>query len=386
MGLDGVEIFTNGSGSHHELRKLNRRIDLIQMATSKVGGLYLYANQKGCDGERVYYDGSAMIVLNGQIVAQGSQFSLSDVEVITASINLEDIRNFRGANNSYALQGALAEKYLRVKCDATLTRHSIQSGMQPSVPRPAKYHTPEEEIALGPACWLWDYLRRSRMAGYFLPLSGGIDSSSTATIVFSMCTLVCEAAQKGDKQVIEDARRIAVGDQELDGDDAYIPKDPRELCGRLFATCYMGSANSSSETRQRAAQLASEIGSYHLNVDIDAVTSALVSVFVLVTGKTPKFKVHGGSNEENIALQNIQARSRMVIAYLFAGLLPWLRGRKGAYLVLGSANVDECLRGYLTKYDCSSADVNPIGGISKRDLRSFILFAGKRFGLPSLPG
>ena len=35
MSLDGVEIFTNGSGSHHELRKLNRRIDLIRSATSK---------------------------------------------------------------------------------------------------------------------------------------------------------------------------------------------------------------------------------------------------------------------------------------------------------------------------------------------------------------
>ena len=30
-------------------------------------------------------------------------------------------------------------------------------------------------------------------------------------------------------------------------------------------------------------------------------------------------------------------------------------------MVLGSANVDEGLRGYLTKYDCSSADINPIG-------------------------
>jgi hypothetical protein len=36
MGLDGVEIFTNGSGSHHELRKLNVRFDLIKSATSKV--------------------------------------------------------------------------------------------------------------------------------------------------------------------------------------------------------------------------------------------------------------------------------------------------------------------------------------------------------------
>jgi hypothetical protein len=36
MGLDGVEIFTNSSGSHHELRKLNTRIDLIREATQKV--------------------------------------------------------------------------------------------------------------------------------------------------------------------------------------------------------------------------------------------------------------------------------------------------------------------------------------------------------------
>lgn len=43
------------------------------------GGIYLYANQKGCDGDRVYYDGCAMVVINGDVVAQGPQFSLSDV-------------------------------------------------------------------------------------------------------------------------------------------------------------------------------------------------------------------------------------------------------------------------------------------------------------------
>ena len=50
-----------------------------------------------------------------------------------------------------------------------------------------QFHCPEEEIALGPACWLWDYLRRSGASGYLLPLSGGADSSSTAAIVGSMC-------------------------------------------------------------------------------------------------------------------------------------------------------------------------------------------------------
>ena len=54
LGLAGVEIFSNGSGSHHELRKLHVRVDLIKMATKKSGGIYMYSNQCGCDG-LVYY-------------------------------------------------------------------------------------------------------------------------------------------------------------------------------------------------------------------------------------------------------------------------------------------------------------------------------------------
>lgn len=42
------------------------------------------------------------------------------------------------------------------------------------------------------------------------------------------------------------------------------------------------------------------------------------------------------------------------------------------------------LLGYLTKYDCSSADINPIGGISKTDLRAFVEFCLERFQLPAL--
>lgn len=42
------------------------------------------------------------------------------------------------------------------------------------------------------------------------------------------------------------------------------------------------------------------------------------------------------------------------------------------------------LVGYLTKYDCSSADINPIGGISKTDLRAFVQFCMERFQLPAL--
>ena len=36
-----------------------------------------------------------------------------------------------------------------------------------------------------------------------------------------------------------------------------------------------------------------------------------------------------------MALQNVQARSRMVVAYLFAQLVLWTRNRPGGLLVLG---------------------------------------------------
>ena len=52
----------------------------------------LLCNQQGCDGTRLYFDGSSMINLNGQMLVQASQFSLRDVEVVTASIDLNDIQ------------------------------------------------------------------------------------------------------------------------------------------------------------------------------------------------------------------------------------------------------------------------------------------------------
>ena len=33
----------------------------------------------------------------------------------------------------------------------------------------------------------------------------------------------------------------------------------------------------------------------------------------------------------------------------------------------------------MTKYDCSSADINPIGGFSKTDLKAFLALAKERY-------
>ncbi|GFR45623.1 hypothetical protein Agub_g7030, partial [Astrephomene gubernaculifera] len=88
LALAGVEVISNGSGSHHQLRKLDTRLDLIRGATAKAGGVYLYANQRGCDGGRLYFDGCACVAVNGALVAQGGQFGLAEVEVVAATVDL----------------------------------------------------------------------------------------------------------------------------------------------------------------------------------------------------------------------------------------------------------------------------------------------------------
>ncbi len=80
MGLDGVEVFCNMSGSHHELRKSAYQLNiLIKAATEKHGGVYLFSNQRGCDGDRLYYDGNPTVAINGSVVSRGKQFSLTEV-------------------------------------------------------------------------------------------------------------------------------------------------------------------------------------------------------------------------------------------------------------------------------------------------------------------
>ncbi|KAL6566188.1 hypothetical protein OROGR_001803 [Orobanche gracilis] len=120
------------------------------------------------------------------------------------------------------------------------------------------YHLPEEEIALGPGCWLWDYLRRSGAAGFLLPLSGGADSSSVAAIVGSTCQLVVKVLLAKRKKGFEDQWppdfllfEISKGDEQVKADAVRIghythgqfPTDPKEFARRIFYSVYMGSEN-----------------------------------------------------------------------------------------------------------------------------------------------
>ena len=81
--------------------------------------------------------------------------------------------------------------------------------------------------------------------------------------------------------------------------------------------------------------------SSHTGVTIDSAVNSTVDIFSKATNKVPAFKTRGGTPRENLALQNVQARTRMVLSYVFAQLSLWSHDKPGGLLVLGTANVDE---------------------------------------------
>ncbi|KAF9594669.1 hypothetical protein IFM89_034352 [Coptis chinensis] len=100
-------------------------------------------------GSLILVDGCCCVVINWDVVAKGSQFFVKDVEVVVAQVDLDTI-------SFYFTLSIFCYAYV-LNLDSFLY-----------------------------------YLRRSGAYGFLLPLSGGADSSSVATIVGCMCQLVVE--------------------------------------------------------------------------------------------------------------------------------------------------------------------------------------------------
>ncbi|CAB3406262.1 unnamed protein product [Caenorhabditis bovis] len=230
LSQQGVDIICNGSGSHHILGKSNYRINqLILGSSGKVGGVYIYANHRGCDGERVYYDGASSIAQNGELLAQINQFDIEDTCVKSALVDLSANITFRQGKSSSTVTASTIPAIVPILFEGNMTGN-VASPLEKCTPPITNFEelqlSPTAELCHGPPAYLWTYLRRSGMAGYFIPLSGGQDSSAVAAMVRLMCEKVCGAVRH---------RRLTDG-----GDDpAYyllgkrVGEDPDELCRQV---------------------------------------------------------------------------------------------------------------------------------------------------------
>lgn len=137
-------------------------------------------------------------------------------------------------------------------------------------------------MMLAASSYLWDYIRKTGGGGCFLALSGGADSGLTALIISFMSERLFNYYKEGVKDVTAQLRKVI-------GNENFDPKSPKEITNRLFSTCYMGTVNSSPETRKRASKLAEFIGSHHMDIDIDSIVKDFDEIIKKLFGFVMKF-------------------------------------------------------------------------------------------------
>lgn len=373
QNLDGAEIISNGIGAMTVYGQPDISYQMVKTATMKSGGCYLLANQKGCDGNQGCYEGEAYIGLNGSIVAYAPLHTLDEVNVITATVDLESIRRYKASIRSRCIHAANSKPYPRLKVDFSICNEDWwDTGIPSCRPMEPIILTKEEQILKEPACWLWDYLRRSDRGGLLLPLSGDVDSSATAAIVFSMCHLVIEAVTAGNEKVLAEVRRLV-------GQADYVPRSAQDLCGHLVYTLYVATTSSQvPEAKEIVNELSQQIGSQNLSVNLDGTLRAALNSITDLTSTSTSKKCE--NQEGGGASERLLSRIATSVAYFIAESEIVSKRHEGSLIVLASSDFDNSMKGS----GRTQGDINLIGRFPQEDIIKFLHLAKDRLKLPSL--
>lgn len=360
------DLIMCANGSHFERRKLEKRYNLMSENMSKAVGTYIYCNLSGFDGSSVYFDGGNLVVGQEGLIQLGEYCSMREVNCMAVVIDLAESREEKLGDVCHMDE---ANRGIHPVPEITMDFSISVSNCDktPVIDTKDIFIPYEKQYLLASSSYLWDYIRKSGASGVFLPLSGGADSGLTAMIVKVMANRLFNYYTEGAEDVIKHLRKVT-------GEDDFAPKSPEDIIKRVLFTAYMGSKNSSTETRKRARDLAAHLQCEHTEIEIDDIVGEFEAAIKKAFDIKLQFEVNGGTWQEDIALQNVYARVRMVLSYLLAQVLPLKFKRKGFFLTLACGNLDETLIGYYTKYDCSSGDINLIGSMSKQDIMATLKY------------
>ena len=378
FGKRGCHLVLNSSASYWEIRKLSRALNLMKSASFKSGGVYAFANLVGCDGGgRLCFYGRSLVVMNGDLIAMttDSETMFNEIQTAIAYIDVNEVTQYRLQNNIRTQTHRILGSNLVFDCldgtnynstvidiekVVTININGFNALKTSNVSQKVTHFKhlnlrPEEEIMNYCSLWLWDYLRRCinrGLEGFIVPLSGGLDSASVVCLVYSLSTLLYQQMINKNQEIIENLKILFKNPKIVDRIDS-----PKDICHKLLKCVYLSTRYSGRDSHDRAKSLAESVGCHFIAHNFD-------NIYELINTSVP-LDIKADNDVVTLQKQNLQARLRMVLTYYFS---------EGKRLVLATGNVDEALVGYLTKYDCSSADLNPIGSISKNDLKNFMRF------------
>lgn len=314
----GVDLILNPSASHFALGKSEQREQLVRESSANFRCAYLYVNLLGNEAGRMIYDGDIIFAQHGQMLKITDRLGMKPYRLSVCEINF-----------------GKPEKSVPVKSTDPKERN--------------------EEFARALSLALFDYLRKSKAQGFVVSLSGGADSATCAL-------LVAEMIKRAAAEIGWDTFCRSVGIE---------PVGTKEEATRRLLTCaYQGTRNSSDSTLNAARELAESLHAGFHYWSIDSEVTSYTRKIEAVLNRPLTWE------QDDIALQNIQARARSPIIWMLANV-------KKAVLITTS-NRSEGDVGYATMDGDTSGSLAPIAGIDKPFIIQWLKWAEKALAYPGL--
>lgn len=323
----GIQLILNPSASHFSFHKTTlRERDVVVNASKRFDCVYLYANLLGNEAGRIVYDGEIMIASQGVLLQKNKRLSFKNINIASASIDF------------HTLKGVGA-------------------------PEHHDFYDKNEEFPAALSLCLFDYMRKSSSKGFVLSLSGGADSSCCAVMVAEMVRR--GVAELGTLAFVQKAAL----------QDLFVGKDlnlltHKELMEQILVTVYQWAANSGWDTFDSAKGLAEHLGAKFYSWRIDKEVASYTSTIEVSLQRKLSW------DTDDIALQNIQARSRAPIVWMLANL-------KNALLITTS-NRSEGDVGYATMDGDTCGSIAPIAGVEKIFVQQWLHWAQQHLGYEGL--
>lgn len=315
----GVDLILNPSASHFAMGKsLLRETEVVIDGSSMFKCAYIFSNLLGNEAGRMIYDGDIIIGQHGKIVAVNNRLSFKNFNLVSTEVNFD--------------QPELTKSL------------PLTDGKEKN-----------EEMVRAASLGLYDYLRKSKAKGFVLSLSGGADSSLCAV-------LVSEMAKRAISEI-----GIEKFQQQLSLSEI---KNPAEAVRKLLTCAYQGTRNSSDTTLTAAKELAASIGATFHQWNVDDEVEANKATIENALQRTLTWET------DDIALQNIQARTRSPLIWLLANVKQCI--------LLTTSNRSEGDVGYATMDGDTSGSLAPIAGLDKPFIIQWLKWAEKNVGYQGL--
>ena len=315
----GVDLIFNPSASHFAMGKSElREKEVVIDGSAKFNCAYVFVNLLGNEAGRMIYDGDIIFGQNGKLLKINDRLSFQPFNLHYCEINFDQ---------------------------PELTKIHVSNDNKKR----------NEELARAASLGLYDYLRKSKAKGFVLSLSGGADSSLCAILVSEM--------------VRRATNELGLENVALTLNIAPV-KDVKEAVSKILTCAYQGTKNSSDTTFNAAEQLARSIGAQFNHWLIDDEVSSYEQKIEKVLGRKLTWE------QDDIAKQNIQARSRSPIIWMLANV-------KQSVLITTS-NRSEGDVGYTTMDGDTSGSLAPIAGLDKPFIIQWLKWAEKELGYTAL--